>query len=32
VLYGYGDRDELDSAGALEIVGDVSGLATSLLG
>jgi phosphoglycolate phosphatase len=32
VLYGYGDRDELESAGALEIVGDVSGLATSLLG
>jgi phosphoglycolate phosphatase len=31
VLYGYGDRDELESAGALEIVSDVSDLATSLL-
>jgi phosphoglycolate phosphatase len=31
VLYGYGDRDELESAGALEIVSDVSGLATTLL-
>jgi phosphoglycolate phosphatase len=31
VLYGYGDRPELESAGAVEIVSDVSELATALL-
>lgn len=31
VLYGYGDRAELESAGAVEIVSDVSELATALL-
>ena len=31
VLYGYGDRAELESAGAVEIVSEVSDLATALL-
>ena len=31
VLFGYGDRAELESAGAVEIVSDVSELATALL-
>jgi phosphoglycolate phosphatase len=30
VLYGYGDRAELDSAGAIEIVSNVSGLEVAL--
>ena len=31
VLYGYGDREELESAGALEIASEVSDLASVLL-
>jgi phosphoglycolate phosphatase len=31
VLYGYGDRAELESAGAVEIASEVSDLATALL-
>jgi phosphoglycolate phosphatase len=31
VLYGYGDRAELEAAGAVEIASEVSDLATALL-